>query len=176
MTISALSSAAVIPPHPAKPDVGAAAATPAQDRRSERKWGKAVMDVGYAIIPSILLRAPRRLGLSPTQLAIVLVMAEFWWDPAKNPWPSKAELSNRLGLKERQLQRHIAELEKAGLITRKQRFIRGRKHTNEYDLSGLVAKLRALAPEFEKAKEDAKARRELVSTPAGRRPSTKTPA
>ena len=78
MTSSAPSSAAAIPLHPVKPDAGAAAATPAQDRRSERKWGKAVMDVGYAIIPSILLRAPRRLGLSPTQLAVVLVMAEFW--------------------------------------------------------------------------------------------------
>jgi DNA-binding MarR family transcriptional regulator len=176
MSSSAPSGAAVIPLHPVKTETAAAAPEPAKDRRSERKWGKAVMDVGYAIIPSILLRAPRRLGLSPTQLAIVLVMAEFWWDPDKNPWPSKAELSNRLGLKERQLQRHIAELEKAGLITRRQRFIRGRKTTNEYDLSGLVAKLKTLAPEFEKAKEDAKARRELVSTPAGRRPSTKTPA
>ena len=176
MSSSAPSSAAVIPLHPVQPDADAASTPPAGDRRSERKWGRAVMDVGYTIIPSILLRAPRRLGLSPTQLAIVLVMAEFWWDPAKNPWPSKAELSNRLGLKERQLQRHIAELEKAGLITRKQRFIRGRKHTNEYDLSGLVAKLQTLAPEFETAKKDAKARRELVSTPAGRRPSTKTPA
>ena len=173
MSSSAPSSAPGIPLHPAKP---APVTAPAADRRSERKWGKAVMDVGYAIIPSILLRAPRRLGLSPTQLAIVLVMAEFWWDPEKNPWPSKAELSNRIGLKERQLQRHIAELEKARLITRKQRFIRGRKHTNEYDLSGLVNKLKALAPEFEKAKQDAKARREGVSTPAGRRPSTKPPA
>lgn len=111
MLSSAPSSADVIPLHPVKTETAAAVPEPAKDRRSERKWGKAVMDVGYAIIPSILLRAPRRLGLSPTQLAIVLVMAEFWWDPEKNPWPSKAELSNRLGLKERQLLRHVAELE-----------------------------------------------------------------
>lgn len=176
MSSSAPSSASVIALPLAKTDPAAPTKLPNPARRSERKWGKAVMDVGYSIIPAILLRAPRRLGITPTQLAILLVMAEFWWDPAQNPWPSKAELSNRIGLRERQLQRHIAELEKAGLITRKQRFLGGRKHTNEYDMSGLVLKLKALAPEFMNAKKEAKARRELVSTPAGRRPSTKTPA
>lgn len=174
MATSASSAAPVIPLHPPKP--GAVPAPASADRRSERKWGKAVIDVGYTIVPSILLRAPRRLGLSPIQLAIVLVLAEYWWDPAKNPWPSKADLCNRIGLKPRQLQRHIAEMEQAGLIQRKQRFLAGRKSTNEYDLSGLVAKLKTLAPEFQEAKRAAKARAELVSTPAGRRPSTKTPA
>jgi DNA-binding MarR family transcriptional regulator len=175
MAISAPSTAPVIPLHPPKADQPGAAPPPA-DRRSERKWGKAVIDVGYTIVPSVLLRAPRRLGLSPTQLAIVLVLAEYWWEPGKNPWPSKADLCNRIGLKPRQLQRHIAEMEQAGLISRKQRFVAGRKTTNEYDLSGLVQKLKALAPEFQEAKRAAKARQELVSVPAGRRPSTKTPA
>ena len=131
MATSAPSTAPVIPLHPTKADQPGAAPPPA-DRRSERKWGKAVIDVGYTIVPSVLLRAPRRLGLSPTQLAIVLVLAEYWWEPGKNPWPSKADLCNRIGLKPRQLQRHIAEMEQAGLISRKQRFIAGRKTTNEY--------------------------------------------
>ena len=40
-------------------------------RASERKWGGAVMRLGFSIIPS-LLRAQRRLGLTPTQLAVLL--------------------------------------------------------------------------------------------------------
>jgi hypothetical protein len=175
MTTPTPSVAPVIALHPQKAEQLGAAPTPT-DRRSERKWGKAVIDIGYTIVPSILLRAPRRLGLSPTQLAITLVLAEYWWDPAKNPWPSKADLCNRIGLRPRQLQRHIAEMEQAGLIKRKQRFLAGRKTTNEYDLSGLVQKLKALAPEFQEAKRAAKARQEAVSVPAGRRASTKTPA
>ena len=38
----------------------------------------------------------------------------------------------------------LAEPENAGLITRRQRFTRGRKHANEYDFLGLVRKLKAL--------------------------------
>lgn len=164
----------ITPPPPTAPVIPFP--VPQTGKPSERKWGKAVMDYGYTMLPSILLQAPQRLGLSPTQLAIVVVLAEFWWDSNKNPWPSKATICNRLGLKPRQLQRHIAEMEKAGLITRSQRYVAGRKHTNEYDFSGLVKKLKALAPEFQKAKQNAKAVREQVNVPAGRRASTKPPS
>lgn len=156
----------------------AAPAAPAVPREKllDLKWGKDVAGLGYTSIPSLLLTAPRRLGLSPTQLAIIVVLADYWWAPENKPWPSKADLSDRLGLKPRQLQRHIAEMEAAGLIKRVQRFHRrGGKSTNLYDLSGLVAKLQSLAPEFKKAKDAAKARRKEVSIPVHLRPAPVTP-
>lgn len=39
------------------------------------------------------------------------------------------------------------------------------KISNEYDLSGLVEKLKVLEPQFREAAEDAKARRKAVARP-----------
>jgi len=125
-------------------------------RASEKKWGKDVMAIGFAIIPSLLIRAQRRLGLNPTQLAVLIQLIDYWWEQARLPYPSKNALSERLGLSPRQLQRHIAELEKAGFVTRiERRAAHNGKQSNAYDFSGLVKKLKKLEPEFREAKENA---------------------
>lgn len=120
-------------------------------QKSVQKWGKDAIDRGYCIVPSILIRAQSRLGLSTTQLVIVINLIDWWNDPSKAPWSSKKDLSDRIGIKPRQLQRQIAELEKAGLVERKERKNHHGKIPNEYDLNGLVKKVNALAPEFKKA-------------------------
>ena len=131
--------ATVVPLRPKKP------ANPA----SEKKWGKPVIDLGFSIIPSLIFRAQARLGLNPTQLAVLLQLADYWWDDQRHPYPSKKTLGERLGLSPRQVQRHIADLEEAGLVNRLDRFAahKGRL-SNQYDLSGLVARLKKLEPEF----------------------------
>jgi len=130
-------------------------AKPTSDKKaSAKKWSEPVMRVGFCIIPSILLRAQQRLGLNPTQLAVLLQLIDHWWTYDNKPFPSKQALSNRLGLGPRQIQRYIAELEAAHLVRRIER--RGAhqgKLSNEYDLSGLVERLKMLAPEFEEANE-----------------------
>ena len=137
---------------------------------SERKWGKDVMALGFSIVPSLLLRAQQRLGLNPTQLSILMQLCDFWWDEERKPFPSKATLSDRLGLSARQIQRHIAELEGAGLVQRTQRWSgHGGKTTNSYDLSGLVGRLQQLEPEFREVEERAKADRKAVSRPKRQR-------
>jgi len=124
------------------------------DKASNMKWGASVMQEGFCIVPSILLRAQPRLGLNPTQLAVLMQFCDFWWDPHRKPYPSKETIAERLGLSPRQTQRYVAELEGAGLIKRIKRFgANGGRLSNEYDLSGLVAKLKALAPEFAEARE-----------------------
>jgi predicted transcriptional regulator len=78
-------------------------------------------------------------------------------------------LSQRLGLSERQVQRYVAELEKAGLVRRVQRHgHNGGKLSNTYDLAGLVAKLKELEPDFREVREAAKAARANVSKPGYR--------
>lgn len=142
-------------------------------RASERKWGKAVMDLGFCIVPSLLLKAQRRLKLSPAQLAVLMHLADYWWDVDRKPYPSKKTLADRLGLSPRQVQRYIAELEAAGLVQRIERRAKHRgKLSNEYDLSGLVARLKELEPEFRKVEEEAKSRRRAVTRP-GLRPRAK---
>ena len=127
--------------------------TKAQKRRSEAKWGTAVIAQGYCIIPALLFRAQRRLGLSATQLALILQIAEFWWDDGKLPWPKKETVAHRLNISEKQVQRLVRDLETRGYMARQRRVTRHGQTSNAYDLSGLVAKLQELAPEFAAAAE-----------------------
>lgn len=140
--------------------------TRAKTRESEKKWGKKVMALGFCVVPSLLLRAQRRLGLNPTQLAVLMQLCDFWWDCDRIPFPGKKALGDRLGLSARQVQRHIADLEQAGLVARIERRAAHRgKLTNSYDLSGLVERLKKLEPEFRAVREEAKAARKSVARP-----------
>ena len=135
-------------------------------KASERKWGKAVMDLGFCIVPSLLLRAQRRLKLTPTQLAVLMHLADYWWDVNRKPYPAKSTLGERLGLSARQVQRHIADLEEMGLVQRVERKAAHRgKLSNEYDLAGLVTRLKELTPEFRALQEEIRSMRKAVARP-----------
>jgi hypothetical protein len=152
-------TAEVIPLHPVK-----------AKKASERKWSKPVMDLGFCIVPSLLLRAQKRLGLNPTQLAVLMHLADYWWDVDRKPYPSKKTLGDRLSLSARQVQRYVAELEVMGLVKRVERKAPHKgKLSNWYDLTGLVERLKALQPEFRAVEEEIKAKRRAVSRP-GLRP------
>lgn len=133
------------------------------------KWGAKVMEEGFCIIPSLLLRAQRRLHLNPTQLAVLLQIIDHWWHASRKPYPSKKELATRLGIGERQVQRYLTDLEKEGLLKRIERYgEHGGRQTNMYDLQGLVDRLAAIAPEFREARENARQNRKKVATPTWR--------
>lgn len=139
-------------------------ANKATERASEKKWGKDVMALGFCIVPSLLLRAQQRLGLNPTQLAVLMQLCDFWWASERKPYPSKKTLAERLGLSPRQLQRYIAELETTGLVKRNERRAsHGGKLTNLYDLSGLVNRLKELEPEFRDVEEKVRSDRKAVA-------------
>jgi DNA-binding transcriptional regulator YhcF (GntR family) len=144
-------------------------------RASEQKWGLDVMQLGFTIVPSLLFKAQDRLGLSTTQLAVLLQIADHWWDADRNPWPSKGLLATKLGIKPRQVQRVIADLEKRGYVKRIVRSTHaGGKLSNQYDFSGLAKALKKLAPEFKKADDEAREKRRAVMRKGGLRPE-KTP-
>lgn len=151
---------------------------PRRQRRSPNaeKWGLKVMEQGFCMIPSLLLRAQRRLHLNPSQLAVLLQIIDHWWDAARKPYPSKKELSLRLGIGERQVQRYITDLEREGLLRRHERYAEhGGRQTNFYDLQGLVDKLAEIEPEFREARELARKNRKAAASP-GWRPKKKTGA
>lgn len=150
-------------------------ASPKAPRRSTNadKWGVKVMEQGFCMIPSLLLRAQRRLHLNPSQLAVLLQIIDHWWDAARKPYPSKKELSSRLGISERQVQRYITDLENEGLLRREERYgEHGGRQTNFYDLQGLVDKLAEIEPEFREAREQARKIRKAAGSP-GWRPKKK---
>jgi DNA-binding MarR family transcriptional regulator len=112
------------------------------------------MNLGFTVLPSLIFRAQARLGLSPTHLAVLLQIADYWWEHERKPYPGTSALGKRLNLSPRQVRRHIADLEKAGLVKRIERRAAHRgKLTNIYDLSGLVEKLKKLEPEFREVQE-----------------------
>lgn len=123
-------------------------------KESEKKWGKAVMDLGYCIFPAILLQAQGRLGVSAQEMITLLQLAEHWWKADSKVFPSKDTIAERVGLSTKQVQRHIKALEDLKLVKRNARYKPGRgRISNEYDLSGLVAKLKSFEPEITKAKK-----------------------
>lgn len=140
-----------------------------EKRNWDKMWGKSVIDYGYLALPRLLLEAQRRLGLSATQILILIHLANLWWNPGENPWPSKARLANSLGLSSRQVQRILGDLEQGGFIARKERFrANGMGQTsNEFDLSGLVGKLKALEPEFAKVRKETSEMRGKVQKRGG---------
>jgi predicted transcriptional regulator len=96
-------------------------------------------------------------------------LADFWWDANRKPWLSKATLAKRMNLSARHVQRLVAELEQMGLVRRNARQSAAKgKISNEYDLCGLVARLKELAPEFKAADEEAKQKRQAVARPGFR--------
>src|SRR4029077_17569560 len=103
--------------------------------QSERKWGRAVMKLGFSILPSLIFRAQARLGINATELAILLHLADFWWDHSRKPYPKLKTLGDRLNLSSRQVARYIDGLKKAGLVKTTPRHKIGvGQISNEYDL------------------------------------------
>jgi DNA-binding HxlR family transcriptional regulator len=155
-----------------KPDAPTVVAIKPKDTRraSEQKYGKPVMDLGFCIVPSLLMQAQARLGLNPVQFNIIMHLADIWWKAGSRPWPTKELLATRMGMSERQIQRQIAEMEQQGLVQRIGRTRPGRgKTSNEYDLSGLVKKLKLLEPEFTKVKAETRKQKKEVTLPKHKR-------
>ena len=137
---------------------------------TERIWGKAVYACGYVAVPSILIQAQRRLGLSPTQLNIIVQLLDYWREPSRKPFPPKKDLAKRIGVTEKTIQNNIRDLEKAGLIRREIRKTAvGDYNTNIYHLDGLVSKVQELEPEFTAQRRKRQEEKTSLETPAGLR-------
>ncbi|MBO1360192.1 helix-turn-helix domain-containing protein [Acetobacter sacchari] len=128
---------------------------------TEEIWGKAVIGHGYAGIPSMLIRSQGRLNLSPMQFNIIIQLSEYWFDPSRPPLPTKQDIANRMGASVKAIQLNIATLQKAGLIRREfRRTAVGDYDSNIYHLDGLIAKVRALEPDFAREKAARRAARQ----------------
>ena len=83
---------------------------------------------------------------------------DFWWKPGDKPYPSQKRIADRMQVSTRTVQRHLRELETAGLINRIARMkADGGRTTSEYDMKGLVGQLQLLEPEFTKIAKDRQA-------------------
>jgi predicted transcriptional regulator len=137
----------------------APSASKADQRRFDARWGKEVASRGFTMLPAVLIRAQQRLGLEPEHFNALLHLVYHWWEPENNPFPAKATIAARMDKSPKTVQRYLKALEDAGLVRRISRFEAKKGQTsNEYDLSGLVAKLKVIAAEEAKVAQENKAR------------------
>jgi hypothetical protein len=135
--------------------------------QAKARWSANVMDRGYTIVPTILLWGQAKLGLTADELNVLLQIVSHWFYAGHDPHPAKATIAKRMGKHPRTVQGYLTSLEEKGFLTRVARYRASKgQDANGYDLSGLAAKLEAIAPEFKKVSELNKNRRRKVEAPA----------
>jgi DNA-binding Lrp family transcriptional regulator len=124
-------------------------------KRNEQKWTKPLMDAGWTVLPSVILDRQRALGLSATDICILMHLAKHWWYEENLPHPSKRSIAECMNVSQSTVQRRIRAMERDGLITRVKRFnskTRGQQ-TNAYDFRGLINSVKPYALEAIRDKE-----------------------
>lgn len=126
--------------------------------QADAKWTQKCGQHGYSVIPNILFYYTADLGISPAQQALLFQLVGRWWTGEGTPTISKARLAEGLGTSERQVQRHLSALKKAGLIEARFPNLPGR-HPNEYTFNGLVEKLQKISVAYGSLKREQKYQR-----------------
>lgn len=126
------------------------------ETQAARKWGDA--GLAFQAVPDLLFKKQAALGLSPTDMLVILNITMFWWYADRKPFPSIANIANRLGVEPRTVQRSLKKLTDKGFIKRMKELVDSEsgKERQVFDLSGLVEQLRILAkddPDIEYRKQ-----------------------
>lgn len=117
-------------------------------RRNEQKWSPELWGAGWIGIPNIIVEKQGDLGLDATDVNVLLHLLRYWWHRDNLPHPSKRTIAECMGVDPSTVRRHVAKMEKLGLLQRiaRKEESRGQK-TNYYDFSGLIAAATPLAQE-----------------------------
>jgi hypothetical protein len=112
---------------------------------AEAKWGDA-LGMGFVIVPGVLIRAQEKLGLDPTDLAILLNILLHWWKPGDWPYPPPSLIARRIGVSTRTVERRLESLQERNFLIR-----HGSEKSKDglaqrrIELTGLVLRLQAFA-------------------------------
>jgi|HubBroStandDraft_2_1064218.scaffolds.fasta_scaffold758421_1 hypothetical protein len=140
--------------------MGLKPATPQKfdDKEAVKKWGKILISDGFTIIPNAIIEHQAKLGLEAIDFAIIAIFAKYWWKANEPPFPGKKRIAACLGVEPRTIQRRLAALVKANVLTRKPRkYVNGGTNTNAYELGPLITKAEPYAEDELRQRE---ARRE----------------
>ncbi|QEL12262.1 helix-turn-helix domain-containing protein [Kushneria phosphatilytica] len=138
----------------------------------EAKWGKDIVAAGWTAVPNILLQRQQTLGLTPTDLNILLQLLMYWWQDGKHPYPSKKKIAESIGVSTSTVQRRIRVMEAIGFLERRYRRQEAdRNLTNEYDLTPLVEYLMPHAAHEVSERQKARERRNIRQTRVAKLPS-----
>ena len=104
------------------------------------KYGEASI-AGFQPVPDLLLKYQSELGLSSTDLTVLLNVLMHWWYPEKKPYPRSTTISGRMGVNLRTVQRSLQKIIFLGLLRRE----RDANGWSFLDPAPLVEKLQQLA-------------------------------
>jgi Helix-turn-helix domain len=109
----------------------------------KEKWKGAVTDSsGFVAVPMALLRVQTKLGLTATDMVVLVNLLAHWWDPARAVYPRSTTIAQRMGVTKRTVQRSTQKMINAGLINRE--FLIDGKRVFQFD--PLVARLELEMP------------------------------
>lgn len=115
---------------------------PRDRTRVRAKWGIA-SDVGYLVVPYVLLLHQGKLGINSEEMNVLINILAHWHSAERNPFPHSITIAKRMGVSPRSVQRAIKGLKEKNLLVKERK-----KHRDDpmaYDLSPLVMKLKELA-------------------------------
>ena len=107
---------------------------------------KKAMEAGWTAFPTAILQNQQELGLSSSEMLILLHLASRWWTEEGEASPSNGSIGRAIRMDPRDVQRRIARLEADGLIRREERRDTPRGSApNIYHLDGLLKAANAFA-------------------------------
>ena len=114
-----------------------------------------MMDAGWTVLPSIILEKQHALGLDAVDVNILLQLARYWWFSDRPPFPSKATIAECMNVDPSTVRKHIARMERDGIIRREYRFNakKGGQEANAYHFTGLIKAATPFAKEAAQTRE-----------------------
>lgn len=119
----------------------------------QKRWGKTLTAPGWTAIPNVILEKQAALGLTTTEVCILMHLAKHWWKAGEVPFPSKTRIAKAIGITPRQVQRCLKSMEDKGLVLREERRTATGSRTNLHHLDGLLKKARPYAQEAIRERE-----------------------
>lgn len=111
------------------------------------KWGEGGLCLGWTAIPTSLMFLQARLGLTSTDINVLMNLMIHWWGAKDNIYPSQDAIAYRMGVSKRTVQRTLDNLVELNIIdvrhTKRGGKYRGR---NIYSLKPLVRLLELNGP------------------------------
>ncbi|PHQ66923.1 MAG: hypothetical protein COB92_06190 [Robiginitomaculum sp.] len=79
------------------------------------KWDDAVSS-GFTAVPNALIKSQSHLGITASELNVLLNLLLHWWFKSDLPFPSSNTISRRTGMEIRTVQRHLKSLRRKNYI------------------------------------------------------------
>ena len=134
-------------------------------KNNQTSWIE-ILGSGFVQVPNVLLKNQAKLGLSPIELNILLDILVYWRyqdKPDIMPFPRASTIANRIGRKQRTVQRELKKLQDKHLIKRGPSRDTGKGYrVKPIDISGLIKELAPYSDEEKTFREKTAMNRETA--------------